>query len=351
MKVMVPLLVAALVCTSVSGDCAEKSAAQSTGDASLRDGRLSSNARDGGDSPRLRGDSNMQLEQTEGDGALGEFDMLIPVQVNSMWQTRGGTFLQFEFQTTAPTAAMICLSKSWIEPVQAADGSWSVAGSVERLGFSGINVNHSVAVKDLDPDSVYFVVILFDPPPQYAIAGTKPYHWVDTTLKRRVSVSIVFLYMIDDSDDLSAGDLLFNFQIGSPSADFWHAGNSWDHFEKPASGRLQIDSGDGIWPGIHMHALGVGDAVKLTACCNDADAKYTGGLNVPDVYKGTGCNENAEWNSDGWTFDISGGTEMSTGLTLWDREEYGFDFVKTVDESDVSSLEYQVWGSVHVSYE
>jgi hypothetical protein len=280
-----------------------------------------------------------------------QLDMLLPVQVHSMQQTRGGTFLQFNFGTTAPAGVMICLSTTWIEPAPSVSGGWTVAGSVERLAFSPTGINHSVVVKSLDPNTVYFAVILLNPPDEYNIAGWLPYHTFDKTLKRKVTVSIPMIFVIDDSDDLSAGDLAFRFQIGHPDADFRFAGNTWDHEEDPSpSGYFQIDSGDDYWPIVNLHGVNVGDEVKVAVSCIDNDSMYGGQFNSPDEYLGSGCNSVAEWNSGWWIFDISGGTDMSPGDTPAENERFSYDFIKNVNETDDTCLEYQVWGSVSVSY-
>lgn len=278
------------------------------------------------------------------------FDMLLPVEVYSMQQIQGGTFLQFNFRTTAPAVAMICLSTTWIEPARSVSGNWTVSGSVERFAISPEGVNHSVVAKGLDPHTVYYVVILLSPPPQYNIAGWKPYHTYDVTLRRKVTVSIPFIFVIDDSDDLSAGDLMFGFQIGEPAANFNVAGNSWDHAEDPVSGDLQIDSGDGFWPVVTLTKIDAGDEVKVAVSCNDRDSMSAGALNTPDEYLGTGNNDFREWNSGWWIYNIAGGTDMSPGATPHENERFSFDFIETVPESEESCLEYQVWGSVSVTY-
>jgi hypothetical protein len=59
----------------------------------------------------------------------------------------------------------------------------------------------------------------------------------------------------------------------------------------------------------------------------------------------------AEWNSGFWNFDISGGTDMSPGDTPFENEEFEIEFIHTVHDTDDTCLEYQVWGTVYVSYE
>jgi hypothetical protein len=243
------------------------------------------------------------------------------------------------------------LSKTWIEPVPSVSGNWTVSGSVERLAFSPTGVNHSVVAKSLDPGSVYFIVILLNPPDEYDIAGWLPYHTFNATRQRRVTVSIPMIFVIDDSDDLSAGDLAFRFQIGPPSADFTTPGNSWDHVELPATGNIQIDSGDDYWPIINMYGTNVGDEVTLTAYCTDSDSWSAGQYNTPDTFKSPGSNSVAEWNSGAWTFNVAGGTDMSPGDTPAENEEFEIEFIKTVNETDDTCLEYQVWGSIYVWYQ
>jgi hypothetical protein len=340
MKVMVPLFVAALVAAPVASVHAQTYAQKSTiGSA--------------GSTPIFQS-TNKSIARAATTAKtftpLG-MDMLLPVEVYAMSHTRGGTFLQFDFRTTAPAEVMICLSTTWIEPAPSASGGWTVDGSVERLAFSPEGVNHSVVAKGLDPDTVYFVVILLSPPDEYNIAGWLPHHTFNQTLKRKVTVSIPMIFMIDDSDDLSAGDLAFRFQIGDPDANFNVAGNTWDHEEDPSpSGFHQIDSGDDYWPIVNLHGVDVGTEVKVAVSCLDNDSMYGGGFNTPDVFMGTGDNDIAEWNSGWWIFDVSGGTDMSPGDTPHENEQFSFDFIKTVSESDESCLEYQVWGSVSVSY-
>lgn len=349
MKSAVPLLFAVLVCTSIGSAGADTfgRSTDNSGNEVLRRTGSSSNLEFGEaqSDPTLErvGESSQALKPVGG-------DQLLPVQVHSMNQSRGGTFLELNFGTTAPAGIMVCLSKSWIEAVPANGGGWSMSGNVERWAFSETDIQHSIVVKDLDPGSLYFIVIMLNPPPEYEIAGWLPHHTYELTLNRKVTVTLSYIHVIDDSDDLSAGDLAFVFQIGSPQADFWQAGNSWDHVKLPFEGELQIDSGDGIWPAIGMHATNV-DAVKLTASCVDFDSNWGGTFVPPDEYMGTGSNSYTEWNSSHWTFNVDGGTEMSSGATLADREKFEIIFVKTVHDNAYTCLEYNVWGAVTVTYQ
>ena len=342
----VVILIAALACTSSAGLRAQSFAAKSNEDPVLQRVGSSSSLEFGmaQDDPTLErvDESSKALKPVGG-------DKLLPVQVHSMNQTAGGTFIQLNFGTVAPAATMVCLSKSFIESAPSNGGGWTVSGNVERFAFTATDIQHTVTFKDLDPGHLYFIVILLDPPPEYEIPGTLPYDTYEVTLNRHVTVSIPYIHMIDDSDDLSAGDLAFVFQIGAPSADFWNPGNSWDHVKLPFAGAYQIDSGDGIWPGIGMHATNA-DQVRLTASCVDHDSMWGGTFVPPDEYMGTGSNSYAEWNSGAWTFNVDGGTEMSLGATMFDREEFEFDFVKTVYDNESTCLEYHVWGVITVTY-
>ena len=281
-----------------------------------------------------------------------EMDMVQPVACHHVKYDCGGTYVDIDFRTTAPAAAMVLLSDDMMlaEPF---GESWTTSSPAQRWQFTNPGTHHRVIFKDLKPNTLYFIVIMLKPEPGYGLAGWEPWDTFVGTKKRRVSVGIPYIKVIDDSDDLSAGDLAFGFQLGPENGNFDVAGNTWDHTNRPIeSGFLDLASGDEFWPWISLVGSNVGNTAKLAISCLDNDDEFRGGRKrVPDKYLGTGCNSVAEWNSGFWILDVDGGTEMSPGETLADRESFSFNHIRTVYESDHSCLEYQIWAVVNVSYE
>ena len=246
---------------------------------------------------------------------------------------------------------MVMISDDPMFTEETASG-WTVSSPPKKFTFTGTGINHTAVIKDLQPNTLYYIAVFLNPTPEYDIAGWKAYNTFAVTKKRRVSVGIQHIFVIDDSDDFGAGELLFKFQLGPEHGNFNEPGNTWDHEENPSpSGYLSLASGEGFWPWVGMSGLDVEDSAKIAVSCTDIDSWKSGLYNTPDTYKGTGCNDVAEWNSGFWIVDISGGTEMSQGSTLAERETFSFDLIETVHESAHSCLEYQIWGSVSVSYE
>ena len=86
-----------------------------------------------------------------------------------------------------------------------------------------------------------------------------------TTLKRQVTVSFDSIHVIDDSDDLSEGDLRFVFNTDG----------AWDI---PNAFEAGIDSGDTVNPGYTQVLVGAPDTVALGVDGLDDDCDFFDGL-------------------------------------------------------------------------
>jgi len=269
----------------------------------------------------------------------------------------GGTYIKLDFGTTAPATTMVLVSDKPMFAEETATG-WATSSEPQKFGLTGEGNKHITVIKDLKPSTVYWIVILLNPAPDYDWLGSTAWDGIAYTKMKVVSVGITWGLMIDDSDELSAGELDFIMQLGDPNADFTQPGNSWKHARYPQTGSVQIDSGNFFSPLFgRLSKAGVGNSVKFAISCFDDDElelptlfSTCGEGDIYDEYLGTGSNDCGEWNSGSWIFDISGGTDMSSGLTLAEQEEFSFNFVRPVLESQHSCLEYVVFGTVYVTY-
>ncbi|MBL8819635.1 MAG: hypothetical protein JNL58_26655 [Planctomyces sp.] len=289
------------------------------------------------------------------DNLKGEY--LLPVKVQDEKFTRGGTFLQLDFETSAAAIPFVFMSENPIWAVQHESGVWGISDTAEMLEVSPAGQVHSVLFEHLKPDTDYFVVILMVFPPGSQNREYSALTLLETTKARRVKVDWTLLYVMDDSDDLSAGELDFYIQLGHPSADFYNPGNTLD-FDTLTD--LSLSSGQLFEPGVTLVAHKAPETVKFaisgydddtwgTASAFDLDEYSIGG---PDVYVDTSSSsDGGEWNSGNWLFNVAGHSHMSEGLTPAERERFSFSRIRTVWESYSSTLEYRITLLFSVDYE
>jgi hypothetical protein len=131
-------------------------------------------------------------------------------------------------------------------------------------------------------------------------------NWVGsfTTLRRQVQVSFDTLHVIDDSDDLSAGDLYFSFNVNGV----------WDD---TTYGEVSVDSGDKTYPA-HVETLLDTDQLTLIVHGRDDDCDPTDGLcdagTAPQT-SGGGSNSEMDWSTTSATTGIITATGPGEAFT------------------------------------
>jgi hypothetical protein len=143
--------------------------------------------------------------------------------------TPHGQFANIAFQTSFAKIATVQVST--VAPKKLADGSLSYENlPVDSFSITPTGAQHAVEASDLQPGTAYHYLIS-------AVRGTTgkdaQYQGTFTTLQRYIKTTISEIDVIDDSDDLSAGDLVFNLVVnGAGPAIFPSAETTqWDSGE------------------------------------------------------------------------------------------------------------------------
>ena len=111
-----------------------------------------------------------------------------------------GTYADISFATITPT----------IPIVEA--GTNPMGGDVQSSAFpllSGYQKNHVVRLQNLKPGTLYHCFIKVRDEKDSVASAKKSF----STLPRHLTVTFKDIYMIDDSDELSPGDLIFGFYL------------------------------------------------------------------------------------------------------------------------------------------
>jgi hypothetical protein len=213
--------------------------------------------------------------------------------------------------------------------------------------FAQTGTVHEAILTDLQPDTEFhYVISAFDKSSGYWWKVKGKFR----TLRRSVNVTFEKIKVVDDSDDLSDGDLLFGFFVngknapnGSPLTVGAHLGTSESKtinisaslLNVPASLQLKAigydDDEDEIIP------YGIFIIIPLSTC---------GSGNVTDASETEGENDCGEWSSDDDGFDIGPNT---SGVN--DPENFTKSFtLKAYPKGDDSEVSFDVTGTYSVSY-
>jgi hypothetical protein len=120
-----------------------------------------------------------------------------------------GQYANISFHTSVSEFATIQVST--VPPKKLADGTFSYTNlPVDSFALTPSSSQHSAEMDELTPGTLYHFVI-------NAVKGSvgkdAQYQGTFTTFKRYVKATISEIDVIDDSDDLSAGDLVFNLDV------------------------------------------------------------------------------------------------------------------------------------------
>ncbi|MFK7735354.1 MAG: hypothetical protein AB8B50_04950 [Pirellulaceae bacterium] len=262
----------------------------------------------------------------------------IPLQVLNLKQNVGGSFVEFEFASNYKAAALVKL-RNLSSPTDLGDAELTSASKL-----------HQVSLVNLQPDTRYKAQI--DLLPSESFNGEAiPYTVEFKTLQRHVYVGISNIHVFDDSDELSAGDMNFVFQIGDEHGNFNTPGNSWDFINFDAD----LDSGTNFSPAHagRPHVLAAEnvnfDKLKIAVSNFETDGRqYASYIPPTDMYLGSGCLSLSEWNSGFIVVDIAGSFLTPDAETAQKRESMVQPFAIMVSPTDETDLHYLVEGLISV---
>jgi hypothetical protein len=298
----------------------------------------------------------------------------LPIEVFKETSDIGGTYLHLNYKLTAPVQSWAVLAKEPIVGlVETENGFDSLTEIIDAMP-AGPDA-HEVAFFNLEPDTKYYYAILPQIMNGYGEAGVVQHHRTFTTKKRDVTIELYRVDVLDDSDDLSDGDLRFAFQLASENYAIGTVNDPIDLLgaaSYPASeGFTVIGSDESKDLEIFFSAHDVGDAVKLALSCVDDDddssevefwkwlltglPPYFG---VDDTiydfsstsFFGIADDDCFETNSQVFKLDIDGKTFETVAPTFAENEQFTFNTGLKVNENDTSCLEYVIQVKVSVSY-
>jgi hypothetical protein len=250
-----------------------------------------------------------------------------------------GTFAIIEFTTDNSCLPVVSVSRK--KPLKFPQSStkdekmWSDPDDIESSNFAQSGTTHHAQLNKLIPGRHYYYVI--------SAHDNKSGLWhkkggTFNTLRRKVTVKFKKLWITDDSDGGSAGDLRFGFYInGKPVAKF-----------PSGSGYTSLDTDDQKTINRTVGILPAPSTLTLKAIGFDNDVGFGGldstGSNFPagNPNLGTGEGENGEWTSTSKTINVDNTDSVDT---------VGPIFFKLVAKgAHDSDLEFEVHGDYTISY-
>ncbi|MEE8262614.1 MAG: hypothetical protein V3R83_09155 [Gammaproteobacteria bacterium] len=288
---------------------------------------------------------------------------------------RGGTYVTLAFFSHHPVVPAVHASQKRLTIKKGGKEFANPQSEIESSTFNLLSQEtkiHLVTLKDLKPDTQYFVGIIGHR--KQGVVWLPIINKKTHTLKRRLDITFTKIEMIDDSDDLSDGEFKFGFfaydgTTSSPTSPLLDIQYPAIWLEKQGLESLlgpplhfQLTIGTGENKNIQF-ALGKiifnKDKLKLTATGMDDDDGYTCGKGLVAPNQSAGDTECSEWGTGLKTINFQNKTNMSdTNLTsppyslgsiLSAQEEYRIPFVLHANPSKVD-LEFKVKGHVDVSY-
>jgi hypothetical protein len=250
-----------------------------------------------------------------------------------------GTYAKINFTTKDSSLPVVLVStkKPLSFPLVSTkdEKMWSQPSDIAYTNFAQIGTQHQAQLNKLTPDTLYHYVI--------SAHDKKSGLWFKTsgtfkTFRRKVTVNFRKLWITDDSDDLSAGDLRFGFYInGKPAAKY-----------PSGSGYASLDTDDQKTINRTVGFIPAPSTLTLKATGFDNDVGFGGldstGNNFPagDPNLGTGTGANGEWTSTSQTINVDNHDPVDT---------VGPIFFKLVAKSaHGSDLEFEVHGEYKISY-
>ena len=205
-----------------------------------------------------------------------------------------GTFAKITFDTKEGSLPVVSVSteKPLNFPVVSTkdEKMWSKPTDIAYSNFAQTGTQHWAQLNKLKPGTLYHYVI--------SAHDKTSGQWFKMpgffkTFRRMVTVNFRKLWITDDSDDLSAGDLRFGFYInGQPVAKY-----------PSGSGYASLDTNDQKTINRSVGFIPAPATLTLKATGFDNDVGFGGldstGANFPagDPNRGTGTGKNGEWTS------------------------------------------------------
>jgi len=253
-----------------------------------------------------------------------------------------GTFAKIRFTTKEGSLPVVAVSTkqplNFLNfPVVSSkdEKTWSKPSDIAYTNFAQTGTQHEAQLNTLKPATLYYYVI--------SAHDKKSELWFKMpgsfkTFRRMVTVNFKKLWITDDSDDLSAGDLRFGFYInGKPAAKY-----------PSGSGYASLSTGDQKTINRTVGFASAAPSLTLKATGFDNDVGFGGldstGANFPagDPNLGTGEGKNGEWTSTSQTINVNNSEPVDT---------VGPIFFKLVAKgAHDSDLEFEVHGDCKISY-
>jgi hypothetical protein len=243
-----------------------------------------------------------------------------------------GTWVELQFSAPFPSKAAVWISKN--APQGNSEQGLQVVRYAPAIG--GYQTQHTKKIYDIAPDSHFYYLIRAT-----SNNGLRAHASGDFDTKKRVAtVSVSKIKVIDDSDELSAGDLVFGFYINPTYTG--QLGDVYKSYPAFAPPYASVDSGDFVsTPGVQLVLNNAGDSLEFNTTGFDSDSDGCGhGLLL--AIKGI------RNNSCG---DTSGRTETHPLTPNGPgQEEYTRNFQMNVGYDSGGKLKFRVYGSLKVSY-
>jgi hypothetical protein len=250
-----------------------------------------------------------------------------------------GTFATISFTTKNTSLPVVLVSTkkplSFPSVSTKDEKMWSQPSDIVYSTFAQTGTTHQAQLNKLTPGTLFHYVI--------SAHDKKSGLWFKTsgtfkTFRRKVTVNFRKLWITDDSDDLSAGDLRFGFYInGQPAAKY-----------PSGSGYASLDTDQQKTINRTVGLIPAPSTLTLKATGFDNDVGFGGldssGANFPagDPNLGTGEGKNGEWTSTSQTINVDNHDPVDT---------VGPIFFKLVAKgAHGSDLEFEVHGEYKISY-
>jgi hypothetical protein len=243
-----------------------------------------------------------------------------------------GTWVELKFGTPFPGKAAVWISTN--PPQGNSEQGLQVVRYAPAVGSPGFS--HTKKLYGIEPGTKYYFLIRASSQGGLAANTSGDFE----TKRREVTVRVSKIKVIDDSDDLTAGDLSFGFYL-NPTYNA-SLGDAWDFHPATGAPPLSADSGDFVnTPGVELDLSDVGESVEFNVTGFDSDSSGCGrGLMLPR--RGSSTNSCGDMSSRTETYAL---TPKAPG-----QETFTDSFQLNVGYGPGGKLKFRVYGTVAVRY-
>jgi len=250
-----------------------------------------------------------------------------------------GTFAIIKFNTINTSLPVVSVSTkkplSFPSVSSKDEKMWSDPDDIDSSNFAQTGTQHQAQLNKLKPGTLYHYVI--------SAHDKKTGQWFKTrgtfkTLRRAVTVNFRKLWITDDSDGGSDGDLRFGFYInGQPKAKY-----------PSGSGYVSLDTDEQKTINRTVPIIPAADTLTLKATGFDNDSgpgevdTTSAGFPANNPNLGTGEGKNGEWTSTSQTINVDNHDPVDTVGPIF--------FKLVAKEAHDSDLEFEVHGEYKISY-